>query len=161
MDGQPILPPVGMLQNQLDSYVLAYIYQAYDQARKIISEQILSKVIDLLEATQEWTKRKELFEKLYLSNPTMNQARYLDPLISFGWIVMELPDTPTHPNQRYKITAIGRRLLSLLNKDLPLRFRHNGSNSIGQTLSANWKCKVELTKCFKICSTKSFAILQA
>lgn len=91
--------------------ILPYVYQASDQARKIISEQIHSKVIDLLEATQEWTKRKDLFEKLDLSNHTTNRARYLDSLISFGWIVMEFPDTP---NQRYKITDTGRKVLSLL-----------------------------------------------
>ncbi len=89
----------GLLNVSTLGDVLAFIYQdsdqASDQARKIISEQIHSKVIDLLEATQEWTKRKELFEKLDLSNHTTNRARYLDPLISFGWIVMEFPDTPT------------------------------------------------------------------
>lgn len=85
-----------------------------NEARKIIEEQIHGKVLDLLEITQEWTKRNEFFEKIGLSNQSKNRAKYLDPLLAFGWVEAELPGKTTSPNQRYKITRSGRRLLNLL-----------------------------------------------
>lgn len=85
-----------------------------NEARKIIEEQIHSKVLDLLEVTQEWTKRNEFFEKIGLSNQSKNRAKYLDPLLAFGWIEAELPGKTTSRNQRYRITRPGRRLLNLL-----------------------------------------------
>jgi len=67
-----------------------------------------------LEAASEWVNRSDLFEKVGLGNFAKNKKRYLDPLVDLGWIAMEFPDKKTHPNQRYKTTESGRRLLNLI-----------------------------------------------
>jgi len=85
-----------------------------NQARKIVSEQIHSKTVDLLEAAQELIKRAEFFENVGLSNKSKNRTRYFDPLLGFEWIKAEFPDKKTSPNQCYKITESGTRLLNLL-----------------------------------------------
>jgi len=55
-------------------------------------------------------------EYLQLSNHTRNRRKYIDPLVEYGWIEIRYPGTPTHPNQGYKITAAGKRLLELISK---------------------------------------------
>lgn len=82
--------------------------------QNLLGATVHSKVMEFLEATLNWTYRKELFEKIGFSNNTQNRAKYLDPLIENDWIVKEFPDKSTSPNQRYKITESGLRLLNLI-----------------------------------------------
>ncbi len=49
-----------------------------------------------------------------ISNQTKNRKKYLDPLVEFVWVTMEFPENKTTPNQRYKITDSGARLLKLI-----------------------------------------------
>jgi ATP-dependent DNA helicase RecG len=114
-----------LLFNSLDDVVLfsnragnGVSNGASNQARKIVNEQIHTKVMELLEATQEWITRSEFFQKIDLSNQSKNRARYLDPLINLGWIEAEFPDKKTSPIQRYKITESGTRILDLLNRTI-------------------------------------------
>jgi ATP-dependent DNA helicase RecG len=87
---------------------------ANDQVSVILNEAIHSKVEDMLNATVNWVKRADLFLSIGLSNHSSNRERYLDPLIDLGWIEMEYPDSKTHPNQRYKITKVGIKVLELI-----------------------------------------------
>lgn len=87
---------------------------ARDGALKILNDQVHNQVAALLSGLEEWTKRADLFDKLELTNHSKNRKKYLDPLFEFGWIQTEFPDTMTHPNQRYKITAAGKRILDLI-----------------------------------------------
>ncbi len=92
--------------------------QVSDQVKLIVNWKIHPKVYKILEITSNWIKRTELFEKLNLSNHSKNRSKYLDPLIDFGWVEMKYPDTRTSPNQRYKITDSGKRLLSILKRTI-------------------------------------------
>jgi ATP-dependent DNA helicase RecG len=56
-------------------------------------------------------KRKDILNKLGLSNHPVNYARYLVPLIKKGWIDYTLPDVPTSPKQKYVITKKGSSIL--------------------------------------------------
>jgi hypothetical protein len=42
---------------------------------------------------------------------------HLDPLIDLGWVEMEHAKSPTQPNQRYKTTASGNRILKLISPE--------------------------------------------
>jgi ATP-dependent DNA helicase RecG len=87
---------------------------ARDGALHILNDQVHNQVAALLTGLEEWTKRAELFESVGLTNRSGNRKKYLDPLFKFGWIQTEFPDNMTHPNQRYKITVSGQRILDLI-----------------------------------------------
>lgn len=85
-----------------------------DRVVQILDERVHTRVVAILKELVEWTKRSDLFSEMGLTNQSANRKKYLDPLFDLGWIQMEFPDNPTHPNQRYKITAAGVRILELI-----------------------------------------------
>ncbi|MES2872646.1 MAG: hypothetical protein V4708_02920 [Bacteroidota bacterium] len=91
--------------------------QVSDQANAILRDDIHNKVREVLSVVLHWIKRAELFTEIGLSNHSTNRRKYLDPLISLGWVEMEYPDKKTNPNQRYKITAAGNRILNLISQE--------------------------------------------
>jgi len=58
--------------------------------------------------------RQDLVDSMDLTNQSKNRAKYLDPLINLGWVSQDYPGEKTNPNQRYKITEAGERILKLL-----------------------------------------------
>lgn len=100
--------------------VVAFCNQASDQAKAILNDQVHTRVQEVLDSVTNWITRVDLFSQMGLSNHSTNRKKYLDPLIDLGWVAMEYPDKPTSPNQRYRTTEQGRRLLQLIqtNKEL-------------------------------------------
>lgn len=90
--------------------------QAAIEANNIIANELHTRARDFLNATKEWVKRSELFDRIGLSNQSANRKKYLDPLIEIGWVKMEFHDTPTHPEQRYKATKSGNKILNTMNQ---------------------------------------------
>lgn len=90
------------------------INEAINGAKAIIDREIHSRVIDVLTVAADWIKRADLFKALDLSNQSTNRKKYLDPLLSIGWIKMEYPEIQTHPEQRYRITQAGTKMLQTL-----------------------------------------------
>ena len=88
--------------------------QANDQVQDILNNQLNSRVEEILNIATQWIKRDELFAAMNLSNHHDNRKKYLDPLLKIGWVEMEFPDKKTSPNQRYRITASGKKLLKLI-----------------------------------------------
>lgn len=88
--------------------------QVSDQVRYMLNNELHGRVIDILNIAERWIKRDELFAAMNLSNHPDNRKKYLDPLLKIGWIGMEFPDKRTSPNQRYRITESGRKLLKLI-----------------------------------------------
>ena len=87
---------------------------AAEQALKVIEKEIHDKVVPILENAVNWVRREDLLANIGLTNQTYNRKKFLDPLLSLSWIQMEYPENQTHPNQRYKITKSGRRLLNMI-----------------------------------------------
>jgi len=90
--------------------------QVSNQIRDILSNQLHNRVEEILNIAARWVKRDELLAAMNLSNHHDNRKKYLDPLLKIGWIEMEFPDKKTSPNQRYRITASGKKLLEIINK---------------------------------------------
>jgi ATP-dependent DNA helicase RecG len=59
--------------------------------------------------------RKEILDKLNMSNQTKNKERHIDPLMNYGWIAYTIPKNPKDMNQKYQLTDSGENLLKLLN----------------------------------------------
>ena len=83
----------------------------------IINTQVHDRVSEMLEILVARMKREVLFEKMALSNQSKNRSKYLDPLIDLGWVTMEFPEKRTNPNQTYKTTESGQRILSIIKKN--------------------------------------------
>jgi ATP-dependent DNA helicase RecG len=83
-------------------------------AEEILNQVIYGRVKDVLEVVESWISREDLFEKIGLSKQSKNRVKYLYPLLDFGWIEMKYPAKRTYPEQQYKISESGKRLLSLI-----------------------------------------------
>jgi ATP-dependent DNA helicase RecG len=91
--------------------------QAGNQAREIVKNEIHDKIRAILELAFDWTKRSRIFDAIGLTNQTFNRKKYLDPLLDLGWVEMEFPEKKTSPEQRYKTTESGERLLKLISQE--------------------------------------------
>ncbi|WP_262246883.1 Fic family protein [Parapedobacter soli] len=89
---------------------------AHKSALEILTDDVHDRVVEMLSVLFEYMSRQELFESMNLTNQSKNRAKYLDPLIKCGWVEQEFPNNTTHPNQRYRITEAGLRLLNILEK---------------------------------------------
>ena len=82
-----------------------------DQINNILSTEIHPRVKEILIFSQTTMKRDKLFHKMGLSNQSFVRQKYLDPLLTIGWI----EKVGSTKNSLYKITDSGNRLLSLFN----------------------------------------------
>jgi DNA-binding HxlR family transcriptional regulator len=87
-----------------------------DKAEAILNEHVHNKVERILNSLNEWGKIDDLFANIQISKHPRNRKKYLDPLLKIGWVKMEFPDKRTSPNQRYRITETGKKLVSLIRK---------------------------------------------
>lgn len=62
--------------------------------------------------------RGEIQELLGLKDRKSFIENYLNPALENNYIEMTLPETPTSPNQRYRLTAKGKRLKTKLKKEI-------------------------------------------
>ncbi|OQA08082.1 MAG: hypothetical protein BWY67_01579 [Bacteroidetes bacterium ADurb.Bin397] len=90
--------------------------RASDRVNDIIENSIHTKVNDILSFVETWKSREEILLHIGLTKRSKHKIKYIDPLLDIGWIEMKYPDNTTHPEQRYKITESGKRLLVLINK---------------------------------------------
>jgi ATP-dependent DNA helicase RecG len=96
--------------------LIAFTNGATNGADILLAEALHTKVKEMLIATDSWISREGLFERIGLTNQSFNRKKFLDPLLDTGWIEMKYPDNVTHPEQRYKISESGKRLLEIINK---------------------------------------------
>lgn len=82
----------------------------------IISEQVHSKVKEILTITSNWISREDIFNQIGLTNQSKNRLKYIDPLLNLTWIEMRYPNNKTNPNQQFRITEAGKRILNLISE---------------------------------------------
>lgn len=58
--------------------------------------------------------RRDILHALGLSDRKSLRERYLSPAVRDGYVEMTRPDAPSARNQKYRLTALGRRLRSTL-----------------------------------------------
>ena len=85
-----------------------------DKVEVLLNEHVHNKVKIILTVLNEWVKIDDLFASIQISKHPKNRKKYLDPLLKIGWVEMEFPDKKTSPNQRYRITISGKRLLKMI-----------------------------------------------
>ncbi|WP_069130093.1 Fic family protein [Rhodohalobacter halophilus] len=60
--------------------------------------------------------RDDIQEKLGLSDRKNFRKNYLNPAIESGLIEYTIPDSPNHPNQKYRLTQSGKAYKNKLEK---------------------------------------------
>ena len=55
-------------------------------------------------------KRSEIQRKIGLKHDDYFRLNYIEPAMKTGFIEMTYPDSPNHPNQKYRLTAEGKKL---------------------------------------------------
>lgn len=106
-----------VFSNQVNAQVSDRVSdRAGDRVNDIIENSIHTKVNDILSFVETWKSREEILMHIGLTTRSKHKIKYIDPLLDIGWIEMKYPDNTTHPEQRYKITESGKRLLVLINK---------------------------------------------
>lgn len=88
---------------------------AFEQAVSIIEQSTHDKVKEVLAFIINWKSKEMILEEIGLSSHHKNKVKYIDSLVEQGWIELKYPDIKTHPEQRYKLTESGKRLLELIN----------------------------------------------
>lgn len=87
---------------------------ASDQVKEILNREVHHYTVQLLSNLSNWISREDLFRIIALSNNSTNRKKYLDPLFELEWVETEFPERKTHPNQRYKLTDTGVKILKLI-----------------------------------------------
>jgi len=100
---------------ELNTFLISKSNQAGNQAQNIIKEVLNDEVLKILGDLLHEKTRKEIFASVGLSNQTKNRKKYLDPLMEYGWVEMLYPEKATSPNQKYRLTPLGVKLVKLLN----------------------------------------------
>jgi len=61
-------------------------------------------------------KRAELQKNLQLKNDENFRIQYILPALESGMIEMKYPESPKHPEQRYRLTELGKQLKKTVEK---------------------------------------------
>jgi ATP-dependent DNA helicase RecG len=67
--------------------------------------------VTLMTFCSEERTLQEMMELSKRSNRTKYRDQVLGPMMEEGWIEMTIPDKPTSKNQRYRLSAIGLKLI--------------------------------------------------
>jgi predicted transcriptional regulator len=76
-----------------------------------VNDQVNDQVKTILSNATESKSRKELLALIKLKNHFDNYKRYIEPLITRGWLEMTIPDEPNNRNQKYITTEAGKKIL--------------------------------------------------
>ena len=80
--------------------------EASGEATGEVSGEV-QKVIGALDGEM---KRAEIQKKLGLKHDDYFRLNYIEPAMKAGFIEMTYPESPNHPNQKYRLTVVGEKL---------------------------------------------------
>jgi ATP-dependent DNA helicase RecG len=80
------------------------------KAFKDITPEVTPEVVKLVLVMSGEMTRKEIQNKLFLSDEKHFREKYQQTAIEFGLIEMTIPDKPKSRNQKYRLTEMGKTL---------------------------------------------------
>jgi len=84
------------------------------QYLRMLDNELHNKIVDILLLLDKPMSKSDILKKIDLTIQTYNRRKYIDPLLELNWIEKQFPDKKPRPNQVYKITDLGRRVLKIL-----------------------------------------------
>jgi len=104
-----------LLSRLLDSDISDVVEDVRDLLKgRQVTESLtksVTKIIELIDFLATEKSRKEIFKFLEIDNQTKNFNTNIKPLLKYGIIEQTVPDKPRSRNQKYCLTAKGRKLL--------------------------------------------------
>ena len=91
------------------------IRQVTRQVTRQVDDNILEYIKRVVLVVSKEVKRSDIQDDLGLKDRESFVDNYLNPAIQYGYIIMKYPDTPNHPQQRYKLTGKGKQLKTEIN----------------------------------------------
>lgn len=85
--------------------------QATTQAVDEMANEYISRTVELLDGEM---RANEILAKLNLAHYKHFRKTYLNPSIEGGYVEMTIPDKPSSPNQKYRLTHKGALLKAKL-----------------------------------------------
>jgi len=76
-----------------------------------VETKMIIKLLEIVDLLIIDKTREDLLTGIGLSKKTQNFNNYIKPLIEFDIIEMTIPNKPNSQNQKYRLTAKGRKLL--------------------------------------------------
>jgi predicted HTH transcriptional regulator len=87
--------------------------QVTDQATDQVTDQVSEEVRRLLFTLKKEMSRSEIQDLLSLKHSANFRYNYIIPALEQGLIEMTIPDNLNNPNQKYKLSKQGKKLISL------------------------------------------------
>jgi predicted transcriptional regulator len=106
-----LIPQDNKLNDNVLQELAAALVLSTQQATTQATTQVAMQVVRVLDAATEPASRETLQLATDITNWEYFQRAYLEPLVSAGWLERTIPDKPTSPNQRYRLTKKGRAWL--------------------------------------------------
>ena len=78
--------------------------------------EVSGEVKKLISVLNNEMKRLEIQKAIDLKHEDYSRANYLLPAINEGYIELTYPNSPNHPQQKYRLTSKGKNLRDLLIK---------------------------------------------
>lgn len=85
--------------------------QATDQVTDEVTDQVKRLLLSL---GDRFLSATEIMAGLSLAHRPTFRKNYLRPALELGLLEMKYPEIPRHPQQRYRLTAKGRRVRAVL-----------------------------------------------
>ncbi len=103
-------------QDRLSYVVRLPVYPQVEQATNRVTPEVTPEatpeVLRVASVLTQALSRQELQEAVGLTVPEHFRKAYLRPALDSGLVEMTLPDTPTSPSQRYRLTTQGKKWLA-------------------------------------------------
>lgn len=116
-------PPTGQATPQAAPQVKAQQERALSELGTILglstpqaTPQVATQVAKALAAADATVPREALQQAAGILDREHFRNAYLEPLLAAGWLERTIPDKPTSPNQRYRLTEKGRAWLATMPK---------------------------------------------
>ena len=90
--------------------------EASGEAREKVGEKVREKVKKVVLVMVAEMKRPEIEKSLDLNSDDFFRVNYILPALETEYIEMTFPDSPNHPQHRYRLTAKGLELKEKLNQ---------------------------------------------
>ncbi|MDD4149573.1 MAG: hypothetical protein PHE33_06050 [Bacteroidales bacterium] len=100
--GQVSGQPIGQVSGQATEQVSG---QVTGQVSGELSGELSGEVKRVVIVLRKHMKRSEIQSLLQLKHDDYFRINYINPAIELGMIELLFPETPNHPNQKYKLTT--------------------------------------------------------
>ena len=114
--GASSTPQAGPQDKPYTTSELKELAEALNLSTPQATPQVATQLAKVLARAEEPQPRETLQEAAGINDREHFRKTYLEPLLTAAWLERTIPEKPTSPNQRYRLTAKGRAWLDSRNR---------------------------------------------